>query len=131
LAAHLAINQGNRTRAVNLPQLQRMLHQQKQATIYTADVAAESPHFAAVQWAGLRGLLSDLVDYQTAVLTPLKFRYGTQYSFAHPLHAVEPDKPLDAGLLGRWRKLLPCAAGVNGSTRGEFLEKARQSCTAP
>jgi hypothetical protein len=131
LAAHLAINQGNRTRAVNLPQLQRMLHQQKQATIYTSDVAAESPHFAAVQWAGLRGLLSDLVDYQTAVLTPLKFRYGTQYSFAHPLHAVEPDKPLDAGLLGRWRKLLPCAAGVNGSTRGEFLEKARQSCTAP
>lgn len=131
LAAHLAINQGNRTRAINLPQLQRMLHQQKQATIYTSDVAAESRYFGAVQWAGLRGLLSDLVDYQTAVLTPLKFRYGTQYSFTHPLHAVEPDKPLDAGLLARWRKLLPCAAGVNGSTRGEFLEKARQSCTAP
>ncbi len=129
LAAHLAFNTGGKTRAVDLPALQRLLHQQKQATIYTSDIPRESPYFPAVQWAGLRGLLSDVVDYQTAVLTPLKFRYGTQYSFAHPLHAVEPEKTLDPGLLAKWRQRLPnCAAGVNASTRGEYLQKAWRAC---
>jgi hypothetical protein len=129
LAAHLALTSGGKTRTVELPALQRMLHQQKQATIYTSDLPRESPYFQAVQWAGLRGLLSDLVDYQTAVLTPLKFRYGTQYSFAHPLHAVEPEKALDPGLLSKWRKRLPnCAADVTASTRGEYLQKVWTAC---
>ncbi len=130
LAAHLAIAKGNRTRDVELPALQRLLHQQKQATIYTSDIARDSPYFEAVQWAGLRGLLSDLVDYQTAVLTPLKHRFGTQYSFAHPLHAVEPEKPLDAQLLAKWRRRLPCAQGLGAATRGEFLQKAWNTCLA-
>jgi hypothetical protein len=131
LAAHLALTSGGKTRTVELPALQRMLHQQKQATIYTSDIPRESRYFQAVQWAGLRGLLSDLVDYQTAVLTPLKFRYGTQYSFAHPLHAVELDKALDPGLLSKWRKRLPsCAADVTASTRGEYLQKAWRACAS-
>lgn len=129
LAAHLAVMTGSNTRAVNLAVLQQMLHQQKQATIYTSDVPRDSLYFPAVQWAGLRGLLSDLVDYQTAVLTPLKFRYGTQYSFAHPLHAVEPEAALDSGLLSKWRKRLPdCAADVTASTRGEYLQKVWRAC---
>lgn len=129
LAAHLAIPQGGKTRSVAVPALQRMLHQQKQATIYTSDIPRESPFFEAVQWAGLRGLLSDLVDYQTAVLTPLKFRYGTQYSYAHPLHAVEPEKPLDSALMSKWRKRLPnCAADLTATTRGEYLLKAWKTC---
>lgn len=129
LAAHLAVATGGNTRAVDLPVLQRMLHRQKQATIYTSDIPRDSPYFEAVQWAGLRGLLSDVVDYQTAVLTPLRFRYGTQYSFAHPLHAVEPEKALDSGLLTKWRKRLPdCAAYVTASTRGEYLQKVWSAC---
>lgn len=129
LAAHLAIQKGSDTRAVPLPALQRLLHQQKQATIYTSDIPRESPLFEAVQWAGLRGLFRDLVDYQSAVLTPLKHRYGTQYSFAHPLHAIEPSKPLDPALLTAWRAALPpCAATVTAVTRGEYLEKAWKAC---
>lgn len=131
LAAHLAIPKGGNTRSIAVAALQRMLHQQKQATIYTSDIPRESPYFEAVQWAGLRGLLSDLVDYQTAVLTPLKFRYGTQYSYAHPLHAVEPDRPLDPALLSKWRKRLPdCAADLTATTRGEYLQKAWRSCAS-
>lgn len=129
VAAHLAIAKGGRSREVELPLLQRILHQQKQATIYTSDIPRESPYFEAVQWAGLRGVFSDLVDYQTAVLTPLKHRYGTQYSYAHPLHAIEPEKPLDTALLSKWRKLLPgCAATVTGPTRGEYLLAAWRAC---
>lgn len=128
LAAHLAAEQGGATRAVPLPRLQKMLHQQKQATIYTSDVPRESPYFEAVQWAGLRGLLSDVVDYPSAVLTPLKKRWGTQYSFAHPLHAVEPDRPLDEKLAAKWRARTPCAAGIQAATRGEFLKLAMTRC---
>ncbi|MBS1827571.1 MAG: hypothetical protein JST93_19810 [Acidobacteria bacterium] len=43
-----------------------LLHQQKQATIYTSDIPRESPLFVPVQRAGLHGLLSDIVDYNTA-----------------------------------------------------------------
>jgi hypothetical protein len=105
-----------------------MLHQQKQATIYTSDIDRNSPLFPAVQWAGIQGLFSDLVEYKTAVLPPLKRRFGTQYSFAHALHAVEPEKPMDAALLARWRKALPCAAGVDATTRGGFLQAAFDRC---
>lgn len=127
LAAHLALKTGD-TRAVSLPKLQAMLHQQKQATIYTSDIDRNSPLFPAVQWAGIQGLFRDLVEYKTAVLPPLKRRFGTQYSFAHALHAIEPDKPMDAVLLARWRKMIPCAAGVESTTRGAFLQAAFDRC---
>ena len=98
------------------------------ATIYTSDIPRESRYFPAVQWAGLRGLLSDIVDYQTAVMVPLKRRFGTQYSFAHALHAVEPDVPLTPALRAKWIQRLPCAATVQGATRGAFLTAAHAAC---
>jgi hypothetical protein len=130
LAADLARSRGGDVRAVPIASLQRLLHQQKQATIYTSDIPADSPLFEAVQWAGLRGLLSDVVDYRTARLTPLKSRFGTQYSFAHPLHAVEPEKPLSGELARRWKARLPCASEVSAETRGEFLRSAFRACVA-
>ncbi|MDX1980361.1 MAG: hypothetical protein SFV51_08835 [Bryobacteraceae bacterium] len=54
---NLAMEQPNRTRATDLPVLEKLL---KQATVYNTDIARESPYFEAVQWAGLSGLLSDL-----------------------------------------------------------------------
>lgn len=129
LAAHMAIDKRNNTRAIDLPSLQAMLHAQKQATIYTSDIERDSPYFTAVQWAGLRGLLSDVVAYETAVYAPLKPRFGTQYSFAHSLHFVEPEKALDAGLKSRWQRRLPCAMRVDAATRGEFLQRAMSACT--
>ena len=129
MAAHIAIEKKNNTRAVDVARLQSMLHAQRQATIYTSDVERDSPYFTAVQWAGLRGLLSDVVDYETAVYVPLKSRFGTQYSFAHSLHFVEPEKALDNALKGRWKLRLPCAASVEAATRGEFLREAMSACT--
>lgn len=128
LAAHLALARNNDTRAISIPTLQGMLHQQKQATIYTSDIPRESPYFIPVQWAGLRGLLSDIVDYQTAVMVPLKRRFGTQYSFAHALHAVEPEAPLSPELRAKWIQRLPCAANVQAATRGAFLTAAHAAC---
>jgi len=128
LAAHLALSKNNDTRAISLPSLQRMLHAQKQATIYTSDIERESPYFEAVQWAGLRGLLSDIVDYETAVMAPLKRRFGTQYSFAHALHAVEPETKLSAELRAKWIRRLPCAAKVKADTRGAFLRETLSAC---
>ncbi|MBS1827568.1 MAG: FAD-dependent oxidoreductase [Acidobacteria bacterium] len=128
LAAHLALSRNNDTRAISLPALQRLLHQQKQATIYTSDIPRESPLFVPVQWAGLRGLLSDIVDYNTAVMVPLKHRYGTQYSYAHSNHAVEPAATLTPQLKAKWIKRLPCAAKVNAETRGAFFTAAYAAC---
>jgi hypothetical protein len=123
LATHLLL-QGQFT----VTALQRMLHRQGQATTYVSDVAPGDPRFALVQWAGLRGLLSDVVDYRTAQLEPLRKRHGLQYSYAFPLHAAGIEQPLTPALLEAWRKRLPCAAGIAGATRQEFLEKARRAC---
>ena len=130
LAAHLALARNNDTRAISLPALQRLLHQQKQATIYTSDIPRESPYFAAVQWAGLHGLLSDIVDYNTAVMVPLKHRYGTQYSFAHANHAVEPEAKLTPELKTKWTRRLPCASHIQAETRGAFLTAAYAACNS-
>jgi hypothetical protein len=130
LAASMALSHGNNVKNVPLEKLQAKLHQQGQATSYTSDIERKSPLFVPVQWAGLRGLLSDIVPFETAVMAPLKRRFGTQYSFAHANHAVEPQQKLDARLETLWKKRLPCAAQVNASTRGEFLQKAYDACQA-
>jgi hypothetical protein len=127
LAAHLHLKQGK----VEVPQLQAMLHRQGQATIYTSDVPPSHALFAAVQWAGLRGLLSDIHDYRSSAIPPLrKYPHGLQYSHAFGLHDVAPEKQLDGRLRGLWEHRLPCAKGIAASTRGEFLEKAWRQCAA-
>ena len=107
--------------------LQKLLHAQRQATIYTSDIPPSHKLFRAVQWAGLAGLLSDVVDYRSAKLEPLRKRHGLQYSYAFALHDVSPDQAWTQAL-NAWRKRLPCAAEVDASTRGEFLEKAYTRC---
>lgn len=129
LAAHLAVTAGTNTSGVNITILQRLLHKQGQATIYASDAPPNSSYFQAVQWAGLHGFLSDIVDYRTAVLEPLKKRHGLQYSFAFPLHAVEPEKPLDARLRALWTKRIPCGNAPDASTRGEFLNAVFRQCS--
>jgi hypothetical protein len=128
LAAHLAVSGGGTARAVPVGQLQKLLHRDGAATIYTSDVAAGTAAFAAVQWAGLRGYLSDIVEYKTAVLEPLKKRHGLQYSFAFPLHAVGLDPPLDERLRGLWNKRLPCGNAPDAKTRGAYLEAVYRQC---
>jgi hypothetical protein len=116
-------------RKVDIRQLQSAIHGQGQATIYASDIAPGSRYFNAVQWAGHFGFLSDIVEYKTAVLEPLKKRHGLQYSFAFPLHSVEPGKPLDARLRALWAKRVPCGNAPDASTRGEFLEAIYLQCS--
>lgn len=131
LASHLALSAGGSSRRVDVAQLQQLLHRDGQATIYTSDVAPGSRFFSAVQWAGLRGLLHDIVDYDTAVLEPLRKRHGLQYSFAFPLHSVNPEAPLDGRLRERWRKRAgACGSSAAAATRGEFLEALQKACAA-
>jgi hypothetical protein len=123
LAVHLALGDGRAMQAVDVRALQRLLHAQRQATTYTSDVAPGSPLFGAVQWAGLRGYLADVVEYRSARLTPARRSHGLQYTEAFPNHAVEPDRPLDERLRGLWRARL--GQDVPGAhTRGEFLQAA-------
>ncbi len=128
VAAHLALSGAGTTAGIDVQKLQHLLHQQKQATIYTSDVAPGSRYFRAVQWAGLRGFLDDIVPYQSAVLEPLRKRHGLQYSFAFPLHFVEPEKPLDSRLRALWTRRVPCGAATGAATRGEFLEAVFRQC---
>lgn len=125
LAAHLSLK-----RRFSVPTLQRMLHAQRQSTTYVSDVLPDSADSAIVQWAGLQGYFSDIVDYRTAVLEPLRKRHGLQYSFAFPLHEVGLKQPLDARLQKLWQGRLPCSATVQASTRGEFLRRAYAACAA-
>lgn len=124
LAAGLYVQAGR----IDVPRLQAQLWQQGQATIYTSDVPPGHPLFGAVQWAGAQGLLQDLVDASSAVLEPLRKRYGLQYSYAFPLHAVGLEEPLEGRVRELWHKRLPCAANVAARTRGEFLAGAQKVC---
>lgn len=124
LAASLILRQGQ----LSLPELQSMLHRQGQATIYLSDVPPQHPLFEAAQWAGTRGLFQHLEDPRKADLSALKKRYSLQYFYAFPAHQLNPMAALEPGLLGEWRKMLPCAATAGGATRGEFLAAAYKAC---
>jgi hypothetical protein len=129
LAAHLALEKASRMKDVEVARLQRMLHQERQATIYTPDVPPASPVFAAVQWAGLQGMLDDVVDYRTARYAEAKRRHGLQYTFAFPNHDLEPGKRLDDGLRRRWLARLSkdvAARMPAAETRGDFLIAAHR-----
>jgi hypothetical protein len=128
LAAALALARDIPARDVPPASIRRLLHAQRQATIYTADIPPAHPLFPAVQWAGQHGFLHDLVDYRTAVLSPLRKRHGLQYSYAFPNHAVEPDKPLDPALREAWKKRVPCGNAPDANTRGAFLEAVYRQC---
>jgi hypothetical protein len=126
LAAHLALDGPGNTHDVEPASIQRLLHRDGAATIYVSDVLPADPHFAAVQYLGLRGFLDDLVDASSAVAVPLKKRHGLQYFYAHAHHAVETGRILDAALRERWLQRIPASlrSKVVGDTRGEFLLSA-------
>lgn len=128
LAAHLALGGRGTSRGVAVEQLQKLLHRDGAATIYTSDVAPGTAAFAAVQWAGLHGYLSDIVEYKTAVLEPLQKRHGLQYSFAFPLHAVGLAQPMDERLRELWKKRTPCGSAPDAVTRGAYLEAIYRQC---
>lgn len=123
-AAHLALQADTGAAKVSVPELQKRLLADRAALIYTSDVAPDSPAFDAVQRMGLQGFLHDIAEVHPAELGVLK-QWHAQYAFPFPHHALEPDAPLDATLLARWRQRLTPAqqylAPEGQTTRGKFL----------
>jgi hypothetical protein len=130
-AAMLARAQRRSVHRVPVPELQALLHHTGGATIYVSDVPPGHADFAAVQWWGTAGGLHGLTPAFEEPGRRGKNIIG-QYFEAFPGHAVELDRPLDAGTAERWRKLasalgldaakLPPATGT--MTRGDWLRKA-------
>ncbi len=128
VAAHVAIESDQPLSAIPVPRVQRLLHQQRAATIYTSDVGIDSRDFRAVQWWGTLGGFHGL--------NAPEGKYGQrgtnlrgQYYRAYPGHQVELDKPLSDDLRTHWLRLAS-EQGIDAQplrsarTRGEFLRAA-------
>ena len=87
------------------------------ATIYLADVAPDSPRFAAAQWFGTHGAFHGLLDPKTLPL-PRPQPIGGQYNEAFPGHFAELDKPIDADRLLKWRALAQSLGARNSQPSG-------------
>lgn len=121
-AASLAIEEKNSVQDVNILVLQRKLHNNKNATIYVADVLPDSPGFAAVQWWGTMGGLHGLEPQKQ----PRPEHIVGQYNQAFPGHSAKLDQALDETTFKRWQ-LLAAEQGIwieNVETRGEFIRAA-------
>ena len=130
-AAALAIENALPVQEVDVPTLQRRLHTDGAATIYTTDVPPTSEDFAAVQWWGTAGGLHGL-----AKKSGNRGQRGrsiiSQYTEAAIDHAAELDRPLTPALRAQWIDLaaglglptsdLPQADGE--TTRGAFIRAA-------
>ena len=94
---------------VNVPKLQNVLHQNRAATVYFADIAPDSPDFAAVQWLATLGGWHGLHKSESEKKPDWKKTFG-QYAEAFPLHEAGLNLPMDEALLTRWQTLLPEAS---------------------
>jgi hypothetical protein len=128
-AVHLARAAKVPLQQLPVERLQRRLHEAGCATIYVSDVPPGHPLFAAVQWWATAGGLHGLWDGTTEGGTRGKNIQG-QYYEAYPNHAAELDRAMDAGLLGRWRKMaatlgltekLPADEAGGKMKRGEWI----------
>ena len=128
VAAHIAHSERIPVQGVNVLEIQKRLHREGAATIYTSDVTPGHPDFEAVQWWGARGGLhgvSPPLDHQG--------QWGEhihgQYFQAFPGHAVQLEKKLDDPLRRRWMSLarrLGCDLEqlAKAGARGEFIRLA-------
>lgn len=98
-AASLAIAQGVAVRKIDTARLQRELLRQKAVLIYFRDVTPEHPHFEALQYFGVRGLI--------------------------PTWEARPNEPVTAKEAEVWRKAAgvkrKVTAALGKTTRGEYL----------
>ncbi len=127
-AAVLAAGDGRGAANVPVAELQRRLHAEGAATIYTSDVLPGHRLFAAVQWWGTAGGLHGLEPMPAKPGQRGRNLHG-QYFEANPGHEVGLDKSLEPALRSRWLELAR-ALGISGdrlagaATRGEFIAAA-------
>lgn len=128
-AAVMAIDGKTSVQQVDVLRLQRRLHADGSATIYTSDVLPGHPDFAAVQWWGMLGGLHGLAPRAEDEKPKRGKNIGGQYNETYPFHAVHLDQPLDDDTANRWKTLatkagLPAAAMTSAKSRGEFIRHA-------
>ncbi len=118
-AAHLALQTTRPVQEVDVPALQSLLHTDRSATLYVADVPPDAPDFSAVQWWGGRGGFHGLAPAGQ----PAPAALVGQYTAAFPGHLAQLDLPLTPELVAAWTKLLPAgvSAPAAAATRGEWL----------
>lgn len=126
-AAAMAVKAKSDVQSVNVPKLQRRLHEVGSGTIYTTDVPPGHPDFAVVQWWGTAGGLHGLAPMPDKPGARGK-KISSQYHENYPGHEVKLDKLLDAELAARWIKLATSLGikadalkGDGKMTRGEWL----------
>jgi hypothetical protein len=126
LAIHLAIAKNVPMAMVPAGEIQQLLLRDRAAIIYTSDVEPGSARFDRVQKLGLRGFLHDIAEVHPEPFGSLQKRYGLQYTWPFPHHALRADTLLDPELRNRWlnrmtaeeRAKIPARA----LTRGEFID---------
>jgi hypothetical protein len=131
-AAHLALTGGPTpdVRAMDVAKLQRRLHADGAATIYSGDVLPGHKDFTAVQWWGSVGGLHGLAAKPTGRL--LGKQIEGQHSEGWLNHSTDLGRVLDVELAARWLKIvresgvaveaLPKADGK--TTRGTWIAAA-------
>jgi hypothetical protein len=128
-AAVIAIDEKTSVQRVAVDRLQRRLHADGSATIYTSDVLPGHPDFAAVQWWGTLGGLHGL-EPRPADGKPTRGKnIAGQYFETYQFHAVGVERPLDAATAERWTAMarsvgVPSATVGGSTTRGEFIRRA-------
>ena len=127
-AAVLAAGDGRGVATVPVAELQRRLHADGSATIYTSDVPPGHALFAAVQWWGTAGGLHGLEPMPAKPGQRGRNLHG-QYFEANPGHEVGLDKALNSTLRARWLELarelgVSADALASVATRGEFIAAA-------
>jgi hypothetical protein len=134
-AAVMAIEGKTSVQQVDVVRLQRRLHGDGSATIYTSDVLPGHPDFAAVQWWGSLGGLHGLASRAADEKPKRGKNIGGQYNETYPGHEVGLAQPLDAATTKRWTALViktgvPAEVVSGSTTRGEFIRRAFAAVTA-
>jgi hypothetical protein len=135
-AAVEAITHKTTVQQVDVSRVQRCLHADGSATIYTSDVLPGHPDFAAVQWWGRLGGLHGLAARGAGEKPKRGRNLGGQYNETYPFHEVGLDEPLDATTAIRWRSLCH-QAGIREpalpehATRGGMIRAAYRAAHGP
>ena len=134
-AASMAARDGSGVAAVPVAELQRRLHAEGAATIYTSDVPPGHAQFLAVQWWGTAGGLHGIEPMPAKPGQRGRNLHG-QYFEANPGHEVGLSMSLEPALRTRWLDLARELGAEIGAlsvarTRGEFIAAAFAAAGRP
>ena len=135
-AAVMAIDGKTSVQQVDVLRLQRRLHADSSATIYTSDVLPGHADFVAVQWWGLLGGLHGLAPRAADEKPKRGKNIGGQYFETYPGHEVGLALALDAVTMTRWKSLCEKVGIVvpelpENATRSDLIRKAYRAAHGP